>query len=495
MSVFTRLALLYLILVAGSIILVLNIFYNDIKLSMHQTSEETLVDSANLVAELLAPYLIDEPINIVEIEKISKLFKQRQLNAKIWSDLKLTTNLDFYITDVKGQVLFHSYDKAQQGKDYSAWLDVSRTINGEYGARTTLTSLDNDLSGSMYVAAPIRLKNRLIGVLTLIQTHHSIQQFVAPAQTKILLVGLVLLLSIMCLGLLLIRWFNNTLAKLTTYVNKIRRGEPVRQLKLNDSGFNKLSETLHEMRQDLDGKAYIEQYVQTLTHELKTPLSSISAAAQILETDVDDAQKQKFLSNIETEVERLKQLVERLLVLASIENQQHKEFKRIDMAGLIQDEIDSFQALLIAKNISTVFKKPNNVEAIVYGDEFLLRMAIRNLLDNAIDFSFNNVTLEIFLENTQTNINFRLINQGQSIPEYAVARLFERFFSTHRLSTGRKSSGLGLCLVNGIAQLHAGAVSLNNTLVSQANGSLVPAVEAVFIIAKGASTKREPFNS
>jgi two-component system sensor histidine kinase CreC len=486
MSIFIRLSLLYLALISCSIILVLNIFYDDIKPSIRQASEETLVDSANLMAEFAAPYLLSERKNIEDIGKIFEAFKQRQLNATIWSHVKQKTNLNFYITDNKGQVLFHSSDNSQQGKDYSEWLDVSRTLAGEYGARTTRIEPDNDLTGSMYVAAPIMSGDTLIGVITLIQTHQGIQQFMGPAQTKILVVGGILLLTLVILGLVLARWFNNMLKRLTTYVNKIRQGDAVEPLKLNDPSFNKLSDTLHQMRQDLDGKAYIEQYVHTLTHELKTPLSAISAAAQILETDLDAAQKQRFITNIETEVQRSKQLIERLLLLASIENQQHKIFKPIDFESLLDDEIQSFHSLLATKSIRIELNKSEGFEGYVDGDEFLLRMAVRNLLDNAIDFSFENVVLKVCLESSQSDIELRVINQGEVIPGYALPRLFERFFSTPRPSTGRKSSGLGLCLVNEIAHLHGGEVSLNNTLIPSSNDHLDSAVEAILIIAKEA---------
>jgi two-component system sensor histidine kinase CreC len=487
MSIFIRLSLLYLALISCSIILVLNIFYDDIKPSIRQTSEETLVDSANLMAEFSVSYLLDEHKDMGDIERIFESFSQRQINATIWSHLKQKTNLNFYITDAKGQVLFHSSDKTQQGKDYSRWLDVSRTLVGKYGARTTRIDPDNDLTGSMYVAAPIMSGKDIIGVITLIQTHQGIQQFMGPAQTKILVVGGILLLTLIIWGLVLARWFNNMLKRLTTYVNKIRHGDAVEPLKLNDPSFNKLSDTLHKMRQDLDGKAYIEQYVHTLTHELKTPLSAISAAAQILETDLDASQKQKFITNIETEVLRSQQLIERLLLLASIENQQHQAFKQIDLEYLVDDEIQSFDVLLASKNIRIALIKAEDFEGYVDGDEFLLRMAIRNLLDNAIDFSFNDVLLKVCLESTQSDVELQVINQGRIIPEYALPRLFERFFSTPRPSTGRKSSGLGLCLVNEIAHLHGGRVSLNNSVIACGDDQSVSAVEAKLIIAKKAN--------
>jgi len=486
MSMFLRLSLLYLVLISCSIILVLNIFYDDIKPSIRQASEETLVDSATLLAEFSVPYLVGDHKDLENLEVLFELFKQRTLNAKIWSHIKVKTNLNFYITDHKGEVIFHSSDKSQHGKDYSRWLDVSRTLAGKYGARTTRTDPANDLTGSMYVAAPIVLDKEIIGVITLIQTHYGIQQFIGPAQTKILVVGGLLLLTLVILGVLLASWFNKMLKRLTAYVNKIRHGDVAEQLQLNDPSFNKLADTLHKMRQELDGKAYIEQYVQTLTHELKTPLSAISAAAQILESDLDDATKKKFLHNIETEVQRSKQLIERLLLLASIENQQHQVFNSINLEHLINDEIESFQAQLTNKNIQIKLNRSEVFDGDVIGDEFLLRMAVRNLLDNAIDFSFNGVILEMYLESTKTDVGLRIINQGEVIPEYAFVRIFERFFSTPRPSTGRKSSGLGLCLVNEIARLHGGKISLNNTMVNIASDHSVTGVEAELKLAKNA---------
>lgn len=485
MSIFIRLALAYLLVISVSITSVLKIFYDEIKPGIRQASEETLVDNANLLAELLLPYVEQEVFPLDKIDSLFERFLQRSINVKIWSYVKQSTNLNVYITDAKGQVIFHSSDKTQLGKDYSRWLDVSRTLAGKYGARTTRVDPEDDLTGSMYVAAPILKDDKIIGVVTLIQAHQGIQQFVGPAQTKILVMGSLLLLTLVILGIVLATGFNKILKILTQYVNRVRDGQAVDQLTFRDPSFNELASTLHKMRQELDGKAYIEQYVHTLTHELKTPLSAISAAAQILETDIQGEKKQQFINNIESEVQRSKQLIERLLLLASIENNQHNELKAINLLSLIEGEIKSLQPLLANKNMNVDFIKlecsPNALSTdSLIGDEFLLRMAIRNMLDNAIDFAKEGSAINVQLVSSSADWTVKVFNQGEAIPDYALNRIFERFFSTPRPGTGRKSSGLGLCLIKEIAMLHHGHIHLSNIK----HDSNIEGVEATLVLAK-----------
>jgi two-component system sensor histidine kinase CreC len=101
-------------------------------------------------------------------------------------------------------------------------------------------------------------------------------------------------------------------------------------------------------------------------------------------------------------------------------------------------------------------------EVEVKGERFLLEQAMANLLQNAIDFTPPDHAITVSLRRTEDRVNFRVHNTGSEIPDFAAGRLFERFYSLARPDTGRRSSGIGLTLVKGIMELHAGSVSLHN---------------------------------
>jgi two-component system sensor histidine kinase CreC len=96
------------------------------------------------------------------------------------------------------------------------------------------------------------------------------------------------------------------------------------------------------------------------------------------------------------------------------------------------------------------------------GSRFLLRQAVANLLDNAIDFSPAGGRLTLSLERTAATVCLCIRDQGPGIPDYALPRLFERFYSVPRPDTGERSSGLGLNLVQEAARLHRGTIELRN---------------------------------
>ena len=462
MNTFLKLSIFYLLLLVITVSVVLNFFYKEIKPSIRQASEETMIDNANLLAEFVAPYFLDGDPDFSELYDIHGLFKQRKPNAQIWSYLKNQTNLEFYITDERGFVLFHSTDKNLIDRDFSLWRDVAYTLKGKYGARTTRADPDNERSSGIHIAAPILIDGEIFGVLTVIQPHLGVEPFIGPAEKKVVFIGVIALSALMIIGLLLIFRFNGMLSQLTNYVDRVRKGEEVEKLHFSDTGFNELADTLHKMREELDGKEYVDQYIHTLTHELKTPLSAISASAQILESDLNDEDKQHFLQNIEAEVDRLKNLIERLLLLASIENKQKPQFKIVNLEKIVSEEVKALTPLLTQKNISVKINKPEVFNPEISGDDFLLRTAIKNLIDNAIDFSYQDTELTIELASNSRNFTFAILNQGELIPDYAFERLFDKFFSRPRQSSGRKSSGLGLCLVKEIAHLHNGDIQLTN---------------------------------
>lgn len=472
MNLFARLALVYFIILSALLITVLNSFYDDIKPSFRQISEESLVDTANLLAELVvldkstSSELFDQNF-LQNFDRQVQDYRNRTIDAQIWSHRKNQHNINFYITDAQGQVRYHSDDPSQIGEDYSRWLDVSRTLRGEYGARTSRKDKHDELTSAMYVAAPIAINGVTIGVLSVIQPHQSILPFIGKTQRQMLWIGLLVLLTLMLSGVLLVYWYRRMHKRLANYVESIRLGEKASEPKFHDHDFSHLASTLNQLRSELDGKLYIENYIHTLTHELKSPLAAIAAASELLQGPLEKPQQEKFIGNIDAEVKRLQQIIDQLLLLASLENKQTTKTSSIEVKACLQQEIEAIALRLAKKSIrldtNQLESTPANTTR-VQGDHFLIKTALSNLLTNALDFCPEQGRLRVSLNSTSTeNLEVTIENTGPHIPEYAKDRLFERFFSTPRPDTMRKSSGLGLCLVEQICQLHHGQIALDNS--------------------------------
>ena len=98
----------------------------------------------------------------------------------------------------------------------------------------------------------------------------------------------------------------------------------------------------------------------------------------------------------------------------------------------------------------------------ICGDAFLLEVALMNLLQNACEFSPQGGLVKLTVQRNAETVHCTIEDEGPGLPDYAIERVFDRFYSLPRPSTGHKSSGLGLCFVREIALLHQGSVSLKN---------------------------------
>ena len=190
---------------------------------------------------------------------------------------------------------------------------------------------------------------------------------------------------------------------------------------------------------------------------MKAPVAAIRSGAELLEEDLPPNRRQQFLANIGTESVRLQNLIEQLLALSSLESRKRLEDPHpVDLAALaarIADELRSRGANIILKAAPA---------AVVEGDEFLLATALRNLVQNAVDFSPPGGEIHVHVETTADHATVRVCDSGPGLPDYAVERVFDRFYSLPRPATGRKSSGLGLCFVREAAALHGGRATLVN---------------------------------
>jgi two-component system sensor histidine kinase CreC len=216
-----------------------------------------------------------------------------------------------------------------------------------------------------------------------------------------------------------------------------------------------------KMQETLEGKKYVEQYVQKLTHEIKSPLSAIRGAAELLEEEMPPEQQTRFLSNIRHEANRIQEMIDRMLELSSLENQKILEnMESLSFASVVKTVIESKRPMLSKRNLTLVDRVPEAV--MVRADRFLLFQALSNLLQNAIDFSPADGSIELTGAVDDKNLLFIVEDRGTGIPDFALKKVFDKFFSLQRPDSGKKSTGLGLNIVKEIAVLHKGDVKLEN---------------------------------
>jgi len=466
MSLNFRIFLAYFLIVGTASYLLLNVFMSEIKPGFRQSTEDTLVDMSNLLAELVADeFMIDDVLenqfNQQNFGKSVDRFLNRIHEAKIFSIEKLGSKLRIYITDHQGIVRYDSA-KLAVGQDYSKWNDVYLTLKGKYGARSTLVDPGNKYSTVMHVAAPIKNGEQIVGVLTVAKPNISVQPFIDVAKDKIKTHGLGLVLLSLIAAILLSYWLTASIRRLADYADKIGRGERAQIPKVRETELAKLAGSIDSMRCKLEGKEYVERYIHALTHELKSPVSAIKGAAEIINTEMPAEDMARFMGNIQYEVERIDDMINRLLALAEIEKRDELDHvEEFDLVGVVGAVLESKQVMIQKKHLDVVSVLPKC--AIILGDRFLLTQALDNILQNALDFSLDDGVINIDLTVTEQNqLTIKVADQGQGIPEYAVDKIFDRFYSLARPVSQKKSSGLGLCFVKQIAALHHGNISIQN---------------------------------
>jgi two-component system sensor histidine kinase CreC len=427
-----------------------------------EAAEEPMVDVANLLAELLARDMApDGTMNITPLKTALQEVKARQFEARIYSFIKTHVDMDVYVTDASGRVLFDSMFPDQVGQ-LRAKRDVMLTLNGFYGARSSREDEKDPNSSVMFSAAPILLDGKIAGVVSVAKPQRSVFKFRDETRAWLKRTIGSLILCMVLGSFLLARWTTRPIRRLTDYAQAVTAGERPPVPSLHGSEMKTLGGAFETMRDVLENREYVEHYVQTLTHELKSPVAAIRGASELLQEEtMPEAQRRKFTRNILGESLRLQDLLDRLLALAGLEKKKALDAAtRVNLSAVAREVCDHFEPLFVRLNLKLDCWIQDGV--MVQGDVFLLQTALNNLVQNAVDFSPEGGVVSIGLKEIDQRACFIVEDDGPGLPEYARQRVFDRFYSLPRPQTGRKSSGLGLCFVREAALLHRGKVELEN---------------------------------
>lgn len=434
-------------------------FTQEVRPGVRQGMEVALGDAANLLAELAGPELRAGTLQTGTFAEALARYRARRPASQVWGRDAGGPGFRVYITDDAGRVIYDSTGEAV-GQDYSRRNDVYLTLRGRYGARSTRADSADPATSVMYVAAPILEEGRIAGVLTVANPTASVQPFAEASERKVMKAGLALMAAALLVGLGLTLWLTRAVNRLKVYAAEAAEGRKALLPTLSGE-LAELAHAMEIMREKLEGRAYAEAYVHTLTHEMKSPLAAIRGAAELLEEGMSDADRRRFVANIQASEARLRALIERMLDLAALQNRQGlKDPVGLDLADLAARVLDAKRTLLERAGLRIDTRIPAGSK--VRGEAFLLEQALSNLLDNAMAFSPAGGIITVSTETSEGCLDLVVRDQGPGLPDFALGRAFEAFYALPKPGSEAKGTGLGLAFVKEIAELHGGSATIAN---------------------------------
>lgn len=203
------------------------------------------------------------------------------------------------------------------------------------------------------------------------------------------------------------------------------------------------------------------QFIANVSHELKTPLTSIKGFAETLRYVEDNETRKKFLDIINKEAERLSRLINDILVLSKIESESIGEEEEFYPNNEIEDVMHMVEGVAKSKNINLVLEQTNL--NLLYGDKDRFLQLVLNLVENGIKYSNEGSTVLIKSYSEENYYVLQVQDNGIGIPEEDLPRIFERFY---RVDKARKSggTGLGLAIVKHIVKSFNGDIQVESKL-------------------------------
>lgn len=243
-------------------------------------------------------------------------------------------------------------------------------------------------------------------------------------------------------------------------------GQP---LKISD-----ISSEMYALRQQLQSamsrleRAYDEQgrFLANVSHELKTPISVIRAEAEVLLMRRSRPHEMdQFVRSTADEMKRLGNMVESFLLLTRMEKSDSRiRQNTVEVNELIMEVVQQCDPMSRERGIALLPHLSEDEDPpVVRGSLDLLDTAVGNIVRNAIIYSGENDTVEIFCSTTDDEVHIEVIDQGPRVPEELIPTLFQPYSQASRSSNpGERITGLGLQIAMGIAELHQGSIRVQN---------------------------------
>ena len=260
--------------------------------------------------------------------------------------------------------------------------------------------------------------------------------------------------------------------KIDEVLNILRESQQIielnKELKKKSNELQKASNQLiliNEQLKNMDRNK--DEFLYTVTHELRTPITSIRAMSEIVHDhqDMPEEQKQHFLSSIIKETERLSRLISQVLTLEKYESGKQKlNLSSVHLNQLILDTINAVKTLAAEKNLNIKLKIPNSM-FIAKCDEDLILQVMNNLLANAIKFSNTNQDIIVSLNTNYNEIEIAVQDFGKGIDPLLHKSIFDKFFQAKNQTLRKpEGTGLGLAICKKIIDLHGGTISVESEL-------------------------------
>ena len=474
LTIGVKLFIAYFIISGAIVWFVTNQMLDRATKGVDHAAEEVMIDASNLLAQMVSHDIVNDQIDIDKMHLLISTYLDRELNASIYSVIKKNPNLQVYVTNQDGIVIYDS-SGMRKGEDYSRWNDVYDTLRGKYGKRSS--SLDPSIEKptadqkAMYVAAPIYHNDQIFGVLTTVKSTIDLKPFIVNQEQQIKEYASYLFLISLLFGAGASYFVSRSMGKIIRYTTNISKGKNVVAPKIRQVEFAELSKAIEKLRVDLEGREYVEEYINTMAHELRTPITGIRTTAENLLMPMSHSQRERFVNNILNANKKMELLVNRLLSLSRIERRDQLEsIEKINIESLIENVLTSPSRAGRISSRGIKFEFNIEREFTINAEKLLAEQALANIIDNAIDFTPPNSTISIKISESNTHVIIQVSDQGKGVPEHARRQLFRRFFSSPRPDTGKRGNGLGLRFVKKIMSLHGGTISLKNRFME--NGAV-----------------------
>ena len=348
---------------------------------------------------------------------------------------------------------------------FQIWQDGRRLLLYSANApRERLASQEMGFSDAVHGGEPWRVFSLWSGTgrqLIQVGERHEVRERIVGSLAERLLQPLLIALP----GLAVLIWFGVThaLTPLTTLSTQVTQRDPENLTPLEATEapvevaplVENLNRLFARMRNSLDNE---RRFTADAAHELRTPLAALKIQAQVARTATIDSERRRALDNVIVGSDRAAHLVEQLLTLARLEPGQSEHLcQHCDLRSVVTMTVAELAPLALHRHIELELDPGCPVS--IDGNPELLRILLRNLIDNAMRYSPSGSVVRVAVTPERTQVVLSVTDQGPGLAPEEREKVWQRFYRI--LGSGEVGSGLGLSIVKRIAEIHGAVVSLD----------------------------------